>query len=301
MVPFKLENTNSLKPLKEKKKQGALPYSHICGFWNTINGKSNGFLVTIINYNNTSIINHQKPIIMTTIIKLVIASVLALLMTSCNMNFGVRGNGNVKTVERTVNGSFDEIEVSRGLDVYLTQGDSETISVQADENLHDIIKTEINGNVLKIYADENISYSEARKIMVSFKTISKISASSGSDVYSTNTFTSESLRLTTSSGSDMKLDIKAQSVDCSASSGSDLKLSGTTINLKAEASSGSDINAGELKAESSRVQASSGADVVVNTSKELYASANSGGDIKYHGNPEKVEKSDGVSGSVNEN
>lgn len=237
---------------------------------------------------------------MTSVIKLIVASLLGLLFASCNIDFGVAGNGNVQTEQRTVNGSYNEIDISRGLDVYLTQDETESITVQADENLHDIIKTEIDGNVLKIYTEENISFSEAQKVMVSFRSVSKISASSGSDVYSTNTFNAESIRLVTESGSDMKLNINAQTIDCSSSSGSDLKLSGTAIHLMAEASSGSDINASDLNVERSRVKASSGADITVNTSKELHASASSGGDIKYRGNPEKVEKTDGVSGSFNE-
>lgn len=235
---------------------------------------------------------------MTTIIKLVIASVLSLLMSSCTMSFGVKGNGNVKTVQRDMSGTYDEIEVSKGLDVYLTQSDTESISVQADENLHDIIITKIEGNVLKIYADSNISFSESRKVMVSFKTITRISAASGSDVYSTNTIQVDELSLETNSGSDMKLDVNAQSVTCSSSSGSDLKLSGSAVSLIAEASSGSDINAKELSSETSRVTAESGADITVNSSKELYAKTASGGDIRYAGNPLKVEKSDGVS-SIN--
>tara|TARA_R110002124_G_C8954630_1_gene513580 strand:- start:2755 stop:2874 length:120 start_codon:yes stop_codon:yes gene_type:complete len=36
----------------------------------------------------------------------------------------------------------------------------------------------------------------------------------------------------------------------------------------------------------------------VNTSKELTARATSGGDVRYSGNPEKVNKSDSSSGSV---
>ncbi len=102
---------------------------------------------------------------MTTLTKILVSIVLGLLLFSCNFDFninsGVRGNGNVTTVDRELNGDFDEIKVSRGLDVYLTQSNIESLSVQADENLHDIIMTKIEGNVLKIYADENISYSKS--------------------------------------------------------------------------------------------------------------------------------------------
>ena len=239
---------------------------------------------------------------MTTLTKIIVSTVLAMLMLSCNMglNFstGVSGNGNVVMDERTPNDSFNQIEVSRGLDVYLTQGSTESIEVEADENLQEIIITEVRNNVLEIYADENIRHSRSQKVYVTFKSVNSISSSSGSDVYSTNTITADHLELRTSSGSDMELNIEADNVTCDSSSGSDLKLSGTTQKLYAEASSGSDISAGNLSAESSHVKASSGADITVNTTKELIAKASSGGDIKYYGSPEKISKSDGVSGSI---
>jgi hypothetical protein len=239
---------------------------------------------------------------MTTLTKIIVSTVLSILLFSCNMNFnlgpGISGNGNVVTDERTLNDSFDQIEVSRGLDVYLTQSNIEGIAVEADENLQEIIVTEVKNNVLKIYADENIRRSESKKVFVSFKQVNRISSSSGSDVFSTNTITADNLDLSTSSGSDMELNINTEKVTCDTSSGSGLKLSGETKILYAEASSGSDIKAGNLTAISSQVKASSGADITVNTSKELIAKASSGGDVKYYGNPEKVQKSDGVSGSI---
>ena len=215
-----------------------------------------------------------------------------------NFGFGVKGNGNVETQERQINDNFNEIRVSRGLDVYLTQSDNVSIEVQADENLHDIIMTEVENNILRIYADENINYAASKKVMVSFKDINKISSSSGSDVYSTNTIITESLELSTSSGSDMELEVDTHVIECNSSSGSDLRLSGKTDMLYADASSGSDIKASNLKSNKCEARASSGADITVNTSKELYAKASSGGDIKYYGNPEKISKKDGTSGSI---
>ena len=224
------------------------------------------------------------------------------MLMSCqfNSNFGigVRGNGNVETIERHINEDFNEIKVSRGLDVYLTQSDNISVEVEADQNLHDIIMTEVENNVLRIYADENINYSASKKVMVSFKTINKITATSGSDVYSTNTITVESLELKTTSGSDMELDVDTHVIECRSTSGSDLRLSGRTDKLYAEATSGSDIKAGNLKTKTCEARATSGADITVNTSEELYAKASSGGDIKYYGNPEKISKKDGVSGSI---
>ncbi|RKE92258.1 head GIN domain-containing protein [Ichthyenterobacterium magnum] len=237
---------------------------------------------------------------MTTLTKLIVATVISLLLFSCNFdfNFGVKGNGNVKTIERTLEGNFSQIEVSRGIDVYLTQSDTQSLEVQADENLHEIIITEIENDVLKIYAEDNISYASARKVMLSFKNVTHITSTSGSDVYSTNTIVADKLTLNTTSGSDMELDINTNIVDCKSTSGSDLKLSGKTNTIFAEATSGSDLKAGNLKANICNASATSGADITVNTKEKLHARASSGGDIRYYGNPTSVSKKDSSSGTI---
>lgn len=235
---------------------------------------------------------------MSTLIKIITASILSLTLSSCNLGLGRMGNGNVITKERSLIGDFDHIEVGHGLDVYLAQSETEHLTVQADENLHDIIMTEVENNTLKIYADENIASSTTKKIMVNFKNVSKISSTSGSAIYSTNTITAENLELYTASGSDMELDIKVNNLNCTASSGSDLTVKGTAHSLTANASSGSDIHAKNLSTQTVNAKSSSGADILVNVSKELTAKAESGGDIIYVGNPEKVNESKQVSGSV---
>lgn len=239
---------------------------------------------------------------MTTLIKFIIAIVISLTLFSCNfdMNFnsGVRGNGDVITEDRNINQSFSSIKATEGLDVYLTQSDSESITVKADSNLHELIITEVEDGVLKIHTKENIGRASSKRVNISFKDIASITSTSGSDVYSTNTIHTERLDLKSTSGSDMKLDVNTSVLHCKSTSGSDLKVSGKTTKLVAEATSGSDIKAADLKAESSEVKATSGADITVNTSKELTARATSGGDVKYYGNPEKVDKSDSSSGSI---
>jgi len=238
---------------------------------------------------------------MTTLSKLIIATIIGILMTSCkfDLSFGqVTGNGNVVEATRDISQDFNEIRVSRGLDVYLTQGDETDILIEADENLHDLITTEISNNVLKISSEENIGSASAKKIYVTFETVSKIVATSGSDVFSKNKIQADKLTLITTSGSDMEVKVNAEDLTLESSSGSDLRVSGTTNMLFAESSSGADIKAGNLEALEAKVSASSGSDVTVNTSKKLIAKASSGGDIKYYGNPEQLETKGGVSGSV---
>ncbi|WP_179337887.1 head GIN domain-containing protein [Winogradskyella ludwigii] len=239
---------------------------------------------------------------MSTLSRIIVTSIISLLMLSCsfskNFNSSKDGNGNVITEDRPIKNNFDEIKISQGLDLYITQSDETTLIVEADENLQDLIKTEVADGVLKIYSTENIRRASSKKVMLSVKTISAIKATSGSDVYSENTIEVSNLELTSTSGADIKLDVKTETLDCTSTSGSDIKLSGTTKTFIASATSGSDINASKLQAETSNVRATSGADISVNTSKALTAKATSGGDIRYSGNPEKISKSDTSAGRV---
>lgn len=211
---------------------------------------------------------------------------------------GIDGNGQIVTKERTLNSSFNSIKVSRGINVYLTQSNTESLSVEADENLHDIITTSIENDVLIITTTENIGRSTSKKIMLNFRNLASIKATSGSDVFSTNTIRVSNLELDSTSGSDMELSINAESVTCHSSSGSDIELKGKTENFIAEATSGSSIEAEDLFTLNAQVKATSGATIRVNTSKKLTANASSGGDIRYSGNPEIVKTSDGVSGPI---
>lgn len=239
---------------------------------------------------------------MTTLIRIIVTSILSLLLFSCNFNMnwssGVKGNGNVVMETRTINESFSKIKASEGLSVYLTQGGNESITVEADENLQELILTEVRDGVLKIHCKKQIGKASSKKINVNFKDISAITSTSGSNLYSTNTISTETLALKSSSGSNMKVQVKTNNLTCDSSSGSNLKVSGETISLTAEASSGSNVKAGNLKAESSEVSASSGANLTINTSKALIAKASSGANVKYHGNPEMIDTDKSSGGSI---
>lgn len=224
-------------------------------------------------------------------------------MLSCNFPLGpgIDGNRNVVTIDRSISNDFESIKVSQGLDLYITQSNDVTLSVEADENLHDLIKTEVDNGTLRIYTTENIRRAASRRINLSITDIEAIKATSASDVVSTNTIEVDELELNCTSGADIKLDVKTETLNAYSTSGSDIRLSGTTTLLIAEATSGSDIKASNLKAETSKVKATSGADISVNTSKELTARATSGADIRYSGSPKRVNKSDSSAGSIRGN
>src|SRR5262249_26030118 len=132
--------------------------------------------------------------------------------------------------KRNISG-FHAIEVSNGIDLYLSQGD-ETVAVSASEpKYRDHIKTEVKNGVLKIYYETNSNFhftigDRKLKAYVSFKDINKLNGSGGSDIFVDGTIKVSQLSLDVSGGSDFEGKVELNDLRVDASGGSDVKISG---------------------------------------------------------------------------
>jgi hypothetical protein len=224
------------------------------------------------------------------IVTLLIFVVGILPFTSCEVFSQakrVSGNGNVVKENREVN-NFKGISASSGIKIYFFQSDETKVIVEADENLHECIKIQEKNDVLHCSIDCSVRRSKAMNIYVSTPHINSISASSGADVYGETIIVSDEIRLNTSSGADIKVELQAGNVNCNASSGGDIVILGSCDIFKGTASSAGDIKASELQAKHAELVSSSGSDIQITVGETIKATANSGGDISYFGNPNPV-------------
>ena len=209
----------------------------------------------------------------------------------------ISGNGDVVTEERDVP-SFNGISVSAGIDVYITQADEEHVKVITDENLLDVVKTEVRDDVLKIYASKNIRRAASKKVYVDYVNLNKIKVSSAGDLTGENTLNTSELEIGLSSAGDLKLDVIAQEIYIDISSSGNGNLTGKTDYLKANLSSAGDLNAFDLEAKVGDISVSSAGDARVFVTEEASFSSSSAGDIVYKGDPKIKHMSTSSSGSI---
>lgn len=228
---------------------------------------------------------------------------IATLTSSCMIDgiSSVTGNRNVITETRKINDDFTKIEVGQGIQLYITQSDDLSLVVKADENLHKLIRTEVNNGVLKISSKRNIRRAKSKKIYLTVPNISSIKATSGSEVITENTIKADVFDIHVSSGADARIDVNADTVNSSSSSGADLRIKGTANYYTAKATSGSSIRAYSLESKNATIKVNSGANIDVYAIESLTAKASSGGDIDYKGNPKKIDKKTSSGGSVSSN
>ncbi|MEP7110060.1 MAG: head GIN domain-containing protein [Ferruginibacter sp.] len=192
--------------------------------------------------------------------------------------------------KRTLNGSFSTISVSDGVDLYLTQGNEESIAISAsDPKYLERYKTEVDDGVLRIYYDNkgiNWTGNDRRKLKayVSFKMLEKLNGSGGARVMMKSVLTAEKMECTFTSGSKFTGEVNISDLDVSQNSGALIEINGRTANLKVDVSSGALFKGFELATDYCDAKATSGGSVRINVNKELSVKANSGGGIHYKGN-----------------
>ena len=141
--------------------------------------------------------------------KIVAATLVALSLTSCNGNFNlgnsVKGSGNVITEKRNMS-DFDKITVANGLDCEVVQADNFEVTVEADDNLINGIKTKVENNTLIIYSEYNNYINvTAKKVTVRLPKVLSLETTSGAALQSGNLLTGEDIKLKSSSGSTMEV------------------------------------------------------------------------------------------------
>ena len=241
--------------------------------------------------------------LITLITKFIIVTLMALLFSSCghsmNLN-GIKGSGNITTETRNAIQDFKKIEVSRGIKVIVEQSENKSISVETDDNLQQHIITKIENGVLIIESDKSYNSNETPVVNVKMPVTTGLSANSGSEIISSNTLITKEIDVKSSSGSEIKISVEADTIKIESTSGSSIEASGKALKLETAASSGSEINAENLMTNEVVSQTSSGSSTAVYPIVKLDAKASSGSSISYHKIPKTISKEESSGGSVDE-
>ncbi len=217
-----------------------------------------------------------------------IAILLGFLLTlnsGCSYGFdGIKGNGNVVKQERDI-GSFSSIDVGGAFRVFLKQGDKEQLTVEADENLLDVIKTEVVGNTLKISTKEDIRSPEKLNIYITFVTLKGLELSGACHLTSDNTFNLDDIELDCSGATDVELKFSASKVEMDCSGASKIELFGTAEKVSLDLSGASQLDAIEFEAGDVDVDVSGASHGKMMVNGELSADVSGAASFKYKGDP----------------
>lgn len=210
------------------------------------------------------------------------------------ISFSVLGAQAQKTVIHDANAElrsgvkgFHGIEVSNAINLYLSQGDTETVVVSGpDIKWRDRIRTEVKDGILHIYLENNhFSLGNTKlKAYVSFTTLDRLDASGASDIFVDGVIAGSNLIVTLSGASDFRGAIDVKELKMNQSGASDAHITGVVSGMAwFESSGASDVKGYDLVTQSCDVHASGASDIRVTVNKELTADVSGASSVYYKG------------------
>jgi Putative auto-transporter adhesin, head GIN domain len=200
----------------------------------------------------------------------VFASCIALSLSGCWK--GIQGNGIIETDNREV-GDFRKIDTGVVADVVVHVGQPKSVRITFDQNLLPMVKTEVNGETLKIFSKGSWSSKSGCTIEIGVPELTDLDASGV--------------------GSTTVVDFAGDQLAIDVSGVGSVTVSGTTKSLDLNVSGVGNADLDELKAESVTVSISGVGGASVFASQSVSGGVSGVGGLEIHGNPtdRKVRRS----------
>ena len=224
---------------------------------------------------------------------ILVASVIILSIFACDVtgDLGgetVRGSGTVVEESRDI-GDFSAVELATQGRLYIEMGGSESLRIEADDNLMEYIETDIRaGNlVIENRRGTNLRPSQQINYYLTVDELDTIEISSSGDI-ETGDLESGSFSISISSSGNLSIEgLEATSLNVRISSSGDLEiLDGQVQQQDITISSSGKYNAEDLGSAEAEVNLTSSGSAIIQVSDRLSGRLTSSGDVRYIGNPD---------------
>jgi predicted small secreted protein len=229
-----------------------------------------------------------------------ILAVALILLSACNFSVA-NGSGKVISQQRQVSG-FSKVALSGIGQLIITQGNTESLTIDAEDNVLPQITTNVVGDTLHIDLkndnfQDNVIPTKPIVYHLAVKNIDGIQISGAGSVDSAN-LTSDNLSISSSgAGSIHLLTITAQSVSSEVSGVGGIELSGKVTSQSINISGSGSYNAPDLESQTATVVISGAGGATVWAKTSLDVTISGAGSVNYYDTPTITKNISGV-GSV---
>ncbi|MGK5026389.1 head GIN domain-containing protein [Janthinobacterium sp. RB2R34] len=210
----------------------------------------------------------------------------------------VKGSGKLQKQVREV-ASFNGVALNVPGTVELRIGNTDSITIEADDNILPLIETAVENGTLRIRPARRSSnlHPTALTIVVHARQVERLSVG-GSGTINASGLRGEKLRFDVGgSGSINASQLDARNVSIAIGGSGDFKASGKTEQLTASIGGSGNIDAGHLDAKDVQVSIGGSGEAEVWAKENLTISIGGSGEVSYYGDPQ-ISRSMRRSGSI---
>jgi hypothetical protein len=212
---------------------------------------------------------------------------------------GEAGSGRVVTETREVSG-FDSIQVEFPAEVFISQGETESVKVKAEDNFLPGLKTEVRNGTLEIFykvADgDRVNPTESVLITIVVRELTEIEFSSAGELTIEGVQT-DKLDISLSGAGNIKMiDLAVDDLSVVLSGAGNMSASGSASNLNVEINGFGSFSGGDLHANTADVVLSGAGSATVWVDESLDAEISGAGSVNYYGDATVTKQIGGLGG-----
>lgn len=182
---------------------------------------------------------------------------------------------------------FTRLKIKIDADVYLTQGETQKVVVEGQQNIIHSLDLDVNDDQWEIELDGCVDDYNGLKFYITMPKISELNISGSGMIYGENEFKLDYLKLRVSGSGDIDIAMEeCTDLDTKISGSGDIKLTGITENFDLKISGSGDYDAFDLKSEDGDIEISGSGDAEVTATDELEVKISGSGDVYYKGEPD---------------
>jgi Putative auto-transporter adhesin, head GIN domain len=208
--------------------------------------------------------------------------------TACSQR--LIGNGNVVTQTRSIQ-PFSKLKLDAVFHVYLTQGETESVKVETDENLQDLIRIENDGDQLVVNMAKNSSFRRSTKmnVYITVKNLTEINSNMVGNLTTQCTLNLKNITLNLTSVGKSELAINCTSLSAVISSVGSTTLTGTAQDAVMTNSCVGQMDASGFVVDNLSFNYSGVGNAQVNAVNKLKLTSSGVGNIEYSGKPKETD------------
>jgi hypothetical protein len=198
----------------------------------------------------------------------------------------LEGNGKMVTKEISIS-PFEELKASGVYELKLSQGNTESVKIEADENLQELFIVKNEGRTLiiemKKLENTNVKYKSKVKVYVSFKNLTSMDLKTVGDVNNEGSLSFKDLDMKNKSVGDVKLKLTANKININNKSVGTFKLSGKADDAVLKSNGVGSLEAGDFIVQTVYIENQGVGHAEVNAVKQLKVKDNSMGKVQNKG------------------
>lgn len=209
------------------------------------------------------------------------------ILVACGLplrNTNIQGSGRVVTDDRTVS-NFNSISLEGIGDLEIVQGDVESLTIEAEDNIIGKIESYVSGSTLHISFERfiNIIPTSGITYTLTVKDLSRVEVSGYGDVYMAS-LTTDRLEVEVSGGGRVKIEnLTAASLDVELSGVGDFDIAGVVEEQEITLSGAGSYKAADLQSKIVEIDISGAGSAQVWVTDELDVNLSGVGSLQYYG------------------